>query len=91
MAGCQDETGASAESDGVIPTEEIDRMATAIAEALRLGAQGRLVEGYELLVAGRRRAEALRDQGLPGGDDLVERWLAASDRFCRKLGLPLPE
>jgi hypothetical protein len=75
----------------VIPVEEIDRVATAFAEALCLGAQGGLVEGYELLVAGRRRVEALRGRGLPGGHDLVERWQTACDRYCRTLGLPMPE
>jgi hypothetical protein len=43
------------------------------------------------IVPGRRRAEALCDQGLPGSDDLVERWLAASDQFCQNVGAPCPK
>jgi hypothetical protein len=73
----------------MIPDEEIERLVNAIHYAIQYCHEGRLVDGYNLLLEGRRHAERLRDAGEPWGEELVDRWRGACDNYAESYGLPL--
>jgi hypothetical protein len=64
------------------PSDEVDAIRVAAADAVELAERGKGSEGYGVLLAGLRRAEGLRAAGEPWGGDLVTRWEAALEHFA---------
>ena len=75
---------------GKLTDDEINRLTKATEEADRLAASGLLVDGYMVLVAGRHRAEELRDEDWPWGQMLVDHWRQACERYAKRYGVSLP-
>jgi hypothetical protein len=74
----------------MLPTTEIDRLSTAVEQADSLAASGRLMDGYMLLLEGRRRAERFAHHGAAWGKALVWRWRQACDNYTARYG-PSPQ
>ncbi len=85
----KEERALDGEPAGMLPIQEIDALQLLIRTAADLAKQGMLVAGYDALVAGRRRAEELRDRGAPWGPELVAWWRGAIDTYTRRHGVPL--
>src|SRR5437868_1207690 len=60
----------------VLPEREAELLASATSRAVDLASSGRLVAGYDELVQGQRRVEALRDAGESWGIVLAVLWEA---------------
>ncbi len=72
----------------MIPSIEMNRFTDAVHDAIGLAADGYLRDGLELLLQERRRAEQLREEGVPWGSELVERWRRACDNYTVNCGVP---
>ena len=70
----------------MIPEEEIDRLTTAVDDAIGLAAEGHFADGYALLSKGRVRAAGLIAQGLPWAMELADRWRLACDNYAEAYG-----
>jgi hypothetical protein len=73
----------------MIPDAEADLLVNTVTDAIERVAEGRLAEGHDLLTNGLQRAERLRDQGEPYGEELVHWWRGAVTNFCDSYGVPM--
>jgi len=71
------------------PHREIHTLIMAVEGATTLAAAGQLADGYALLLAGFRRAEAIRDAGQAGAEQLVRRYGLAMENYTDAYGVPL--
>jgi hypothetical protein len=58
-----------------------------IGDAWALAAVGDLVAGYDVLIAGRRRAEEARYEGEAGTVELLRRYQHALDAYAARFGV----
>ena len=68
----------------MIPARERELLLQAVSVAADLAAVGRFAEGYDHLLLGLRRAEALEREGLPYGEALVRRYRALRNTYMRR-------
>jgi hypothetical protein len=77
----QEKQQASGNLTSVLPEAEMEAVTRGLAEVLDLAADGQVVDGYELLWLGLRRAHAVRDRGVPWGEELVAWWRLAIENY----------
>src|SRR5690348_13641497 len=65
--------GTESRCEPMISDEEIDRLTTAVDDAIGLAAAGRITQGYALRSTGFLRARGIQRQEA-WGEELVERW-----------------
>jgi len=75
----------------MLPDAEIDRYLDLVDDAVVLAAEGKLADGYGVLLAGLRYAEEERENANPWADDLVRRYRLALENYCVSYGVPMPE
>ena len=73
----------------MISDEEIDYLAETVDEAISMAAEGRLSDGYTLLLDGFERAENLRAEEWDWVTELVLRWSLACENYAESYGLRL--
>jgi hypothetical protein len=73
----------------VIPDPEADLLSDTVMDAVDAAAAGRQAEGYDLLRAGLRQAEELRNAGETWDEDLVYWWQGAFANYCDSYGVPV--
>ena len=60
-----------------------------VKDAKAAAVNGDPLEGFEVLMVGLRRAEMVRDEGRPWGDELVRQYQKALDHYLQEHGLRL--
>jgi hypothetical protein len=73
----------------MIPDDELNTLLTRIDEAVALAAEGRLADGYSLLLAGMDEAKDAGEQGAGWADDLAERYRLALDNYAVSYGVQM--
>jgi hypothetical protein len=71
----------------MLPRVEIENLLTAVFEAVDLAAEGRIADGYEVLLL--RRQKALEDEAnfAPSADAVEAAWDGAIRRYARRWGV----
>jgi hypothetical protein len=72
----------------VLPQGEVNALTRSLAEVLELAQADQLADGYDLLLWGLERAEAVRDEGVLWGDELVAYWQWAHTNYVNQYGIP---
>lgn len=73
----------------MIPDTEIDLLTEAVDEAISMAVEGRLADGYTLLLDGFERAENLPADGETWVAELVLRWSLACTNYADLYGVDL--
>ncbi len=73
----------------MLPDREIASLLLLVVDATGLADEGHLADGYVLLLAGRRRAEDLRDAGESWGIELVWRYQGALESYIAFYGVSM--
>jgi hypothetical protein len=71
----------------MLPRIEVDNLVNAVFEALDLAADGRVADGYQVLLLGKQKAlegEAIFE---PWAEELEGRWVAALERYGARYGV----
>jgi hypothetical protein len=75
----------------VIPDTEFNNFVVALMDAEQAAERARPMDGYEVLLAGLRRAELGKETGELWAEELLRYWRLAADGFCRRHQIdPLP-
>jgi hypothetical protein len=71
----------------MLPRIEIDNLVNAVFEALDLAADGRVADGYQVLLLGKQKA--LEGEGIfeAWAEELEGRWDAALERYAVRYGV----
>jgi hypothetical protein len=80
----QEKQQAAGNLTSVLPEAEMEAVTRGLAEVLELAADGQVADGYELLLWGLRRAQAVRDRGVPWGEELVTWWRLAVENYTNR-------
>jgi hypothetical protein len=75
----------------IVPEYEINVLLLAEVEAMDLADQDKIMDGYNCLVAGLRRAEETRAFREPWAGELVKLWQKTLDSYCRRYGAQFVE
>ncbi|HEV8177073.1 MAG TPA: hypothetical protein VGP44_05235 [Gemmatimonadales bacterium] len=73
----------------MIPDEEIDLLTETVDEAISMASEGRLSDGYTLLLDGFERAENLRAEEWDWVAELVLRWAHACANYAESYGVSM--
>src|SRR5437899_12958188 len=69
-----------------VPHREMDTWRKTAMDAVVLARAGKTVDGYERLLAGRRRALELTSTGVPWADELVKYYQAVLNDYISRFG-----
>ena len=73
----------------MLPDHEIDTFLTLVDDAITMAAEGQLVDGYLLLLAGMHYAEERREEAEPWAEELIERYRLAVENYCAGYGVSI--
>jgi hypothetical protein len=71
----------------MLPRAEIDNLLTAVFEAVDLAAEGRVADGFEVLLLGNAKALEGEQNFEPTAEAVEEAWDGASRRYARRWGV----
>jgi hypothetical protein len=70
-------------------TIEIALLTDVMHDAISLGVEGHLADGYTMLLLGLEQALEAEAAGVPEAPELVPRWRAACEAYAQTFGVPL--
>jgi hypothetical protein len=71
----------------MLPRIEVDNLVNAVFEALDLAADGRVADGYQVLLLGKQKALEGEANFEPCAEELEGRWDAALERYAGRYGV----
>jgi hypothetical protein len=71
----------------MLPRIEVDNLINAVFEALDLAADGRVPDGYQVLLLGQQKALEGEANFEPWAEEMEGRWDAALERYADRYGV----